>query len=541
MSKIKGLVRLSGKSFASMLYFGINNLAKYEGIINDLNVFPVPDGDTGTNMLLTLHNAFKVIDPEEDDLEDVVEDYAKATVYGARGNSGVIISQFFRGISEEFSRSTASPKDFAEALLCGYRYAYKGVGNPTEGTILTVMREAATLLRADIKKLDTIDDVLRGYICYAKRSLNNTPNLLPVLKKAGVVDSGGAGLVYLFEGMLRYLEGKELHEIKNEEKSDGEPVDFSKFDRNTRFDLGYCTEVFLQLTGEVVSLDTITEGLRELGDSLVTHSDGDKVKVHIHTKAPETVLAYLHKYGEFLTLKIENMSVQHENRTQKYLLREVDEDVAFSVIAVSTDEKLQKIFSDMGADVVIYSEECPSANAFLEAYKLSRKSEIIVFPNSPNSILSSMQAATLYADAHVTVLNSRSVAECYSALAYIDYSDDLRSVVRDVNETLQNIYEVPIARAVTDRQYGDTLIRRGDFFATSGKEVLSVRKGLYDLVCELISSLSDRDFSILTVFITERVTRETLDMLRDYLSTTDLEYSFVNVDGGVYELTLSFE
>ena len=540
--------KLTGRMLTGMLWYGINSLEYHRKRINELNVFPVPDGDTGTNMLLTLQHAFGAVNQKEDDLDEVIEDFAHRGVYGARGNSGVIISQFFRGMAEGIKGDDANVRELAGALVEGYRFAYRAVEKPVEGTILTVMREAAYAVDGAARRLNTVNEAIDLFIKVGRESLERTPDLLPVLKKAGVVDSGGAGLVYLFEGMRRYLNSEPLYTIEDGPYKKAEPApDYSAFNRESVFEYGYCTETLLQLTvpEDEFSIKELTGGLSRLGDSLVSYTEGDKVKVHIHTKTPETVLAYLHRYGEFLTLKIENMSVQHSNESQKYLTRPADDEAAFAVVAVAPNETVQKMFSEMGANVVILSSETPSAEEFVDAFKLTMKEDIIVFPNSSNSILSSMQAVTLYDRAHVTVINSRSIAECYSAMAMLDWEEDnIKSIVQDLNRTISGIYEVSILPTEKCIDWGDRHVDSGDYFAIRGKEPITSAKEIEDVVLATVERVcAERDVDVITLFLGKAVEDGTADDIRERIEAKYplVEVPTVRTDNTVYTLTISFE
>ena len=540
--------KLSGKMLAGMLWYGINSLEKHRKTINDLNVFPVPDGDTGTNMLLTLQNAFQAVNQKEDDIDEVIEDFARAAVFGARGNSGVIISQFFRGMAEEIDGDDVNARELAKALARGYQFAYLAVGKPVEGTILTVMRDAAKTVDAEMKKTSTINELIDRFIEVGEKSLARTPELLPVLKKAGVVDSGGAGLIYLFRGMRRFLLREPLYVIDDGKAAPTEAMpDYSRFNRNSVFEFGYCTEVLLQVTvaEDTFNLKDFTRGLSELGDSLVSYAEGDKVKVHIHTKTPEVVLGYLHNYGEFLHLKIENMSVQHSGENQKYVTRPADDEVGFAVVAVAPNETVQKMFSEMGANVVILSSEAPSANEFIEAFKLAAKEDVIVFPNSSNSILSSMQAATLFGDSHITTVNCRSIAECYSSLAIIDWeAETVKSVVSDVNQTIAGIFEVAILPAEHAFDWDTRHVDEGEFFAIRGKEPLSSGKELRTVALETAKRVvGERGADVITLFLGKAVSDEDGERIRAAIEAAHplTEVITVRTDNAVYNLTISFE
>ena len=541
------LKKINGTSYKDMINYGLSNLIKHCATVNDLNVFPVPDGDTGTNMVMTMKNGLNSIKNSSDKLSQVAQSFANATVFGARGNSGVILSQFFKGMSEGFAgEDEADPHAFTKALDKGCEFAYASVGNPVEGTILTVIKDATEAVKESLPTLDTIDETVSLLVSEAKISLENTPELLPLLKKAGVVDSGGSGMVYFFEGMKKYLDGEEI-DTTEESDTQGQYVDYSAFNKDSNFDFGYCTEVRLQLTVDECDFDykDFVAKLHTLGDSIATSLEGDKVKVHIHTPFPEKALAFCHSFGEFLTMKIENMSVQHTQNTQKLLVAREMSEGAFAIVAVAPNSMLQKMLSDMGADVCILSDEAPSSNDFLEAFELISNKEILVFPNSSNSILSAMQAGTLYKKAKINVLNCRSIAECYSALAIIDFgSDDVNGVIEDVNDTLGNISLASIVRAEKNVTYGSRKIVKNDFFALHKNEIITSGNSFSavaeDTVREILRS---KDCSVINLFYGKNVSSEQIDSFSDTLEDAfdDIEFCAIPTADPIFDLVISFE
>ena len=537
---------ISGSSYKEMIQYGINHLDKYCAVVNDLNVFPVPDGDTGTNMVMTMRNGFHSIGEEGGEVSNIANRFANGAVFGARGNSGVIVSQFFKGLShglkdvEEVDCAT-----FAKALDTGCQFAYASVAKPVEGTILTVLREATEAVTEKLPEINDFDELIEEFLRVAKTSLDNTPNLLPILSKAGVVDSGGAGIVYFFEGMQRYLNGEELEAVESPKLS-GEIIDFSRFNKDSRFDYGYCTEVLLQLVMDVEKFDypRFVGVLQKMGESVATSLEGDKVKVHVHTHTPEQVLNYCHRYGEFLTLKIENMSVQHTQTTQKFLCSDNASEGEFSVVAVAYNSDLQVMLANMGADVVICSEEVPSSQDFIEAFEKVSTKQILVFPNSSNSILSAMQAGSLYKNAKVTVLNCRSIAECYSALAYIDFdTDDVSEIVEDINDTIGNIYQASIIHAEKNIQYGNRKVIKNDYFALSGNDILFTGHSVESVVMLTVEDVVKRlDRSVLNLFYGQNISLDQIEALSEKIEDEfDLETCVIPTHNPIYDIVLSFE
>ncbi|MCH5156575.1 MAG: DAK2 domain-containing protein [Clostridiales bacterium] len=541
------LQKITGPCFRNMVKYGLSNLEKYCELVNDLNVFPVPDGDTGTNMVMTIKNALPALDTASDALSKVAQSFASATVFGARGNSGVIVSQFFKGLADGFTMEDADPVEFSRAIDNGYQYAYAAVAKPVEGTILTVIKDGAAAIKDKLSQITAIDEAVSAFISQAKISLENTPNLLPILKKAGVIDSGGAGLVYFFEGIALFLNGEPLPSTQYAPTENAHYVDYSAFNRYSNFEYGYCTEAILQLTVDEAEFryDDFCRRLQKLGDSIVTSYESDKIKLHIHSHTPEKVLAFCHRYGEFLALKIENMSVQHTQTTQKkYLCSKNQEDGVFALVAVAPNGLLQAMLSDMGADVVILSAEAPSSQDFIEAFEHLSAKEILVFPNSSNSIMSAEQAGNLYDKAHVTVINCRSIAECYSAMAVIEFGEsDVQAVVDIVNETISNIYQVAITRATKNTRFGAQNIVKDEYFSLAGKDVLMTGSSFETVSLDTVKIVAqDKDCSVINLFYGKNISESRAEKLAEQIrDVCDAEVCLIATQDDIYDLIASFE
>ena len=536
---------IDGSCFRDMIKYGINQLEKNCDEVNNLNVFPVPDGDTGTNMLMTIKNGFNAIQNDNDDLGQVAKTFANATVFGARGNSGVIVSQFFKGMSIGFKGIyDADTVRFSRALDIGCEYAYASVVTPVEGTILTIIKDSADAVRNNLNEIKNIDELISVFLKQARITLENTPNLLAILAKAGVVDSGGAGLIYFFEGIERYLNGETI-ELVQSTNTGSKYIDFSVFNKNSNFEYGYCTEALLQLTIDEDKFDQkdFTNKLQVLGESIVVSLEGDKVKVHIHTHTPENVLAFCHQFGEFLTLKIENMTIQHTQTVQKYLCTPSTGNNNFAVVAVAPNNSLQKMLSDMGADVVILSAEVPTSQDFIKAFEHVEAKDILVFPNNANSILSAMQAGSLYKKSKITVLNCRSIAECYSAMAVIDFSEDISTVVDAVDETIGNMYEVSIVRCAKNTKFGNRTLVKNDYFAMASDDILRTDDKFENIVNLTVKDvLSKRDCNIINLFYGQNISLEQIEKNAFEMERTyDIEVCLIPTQDIVYDLVLSFE
>jgi len=415
--------------------------------------------------------------------------------------------------------------------------------------MLTVIKDASIAVEKAMP-LNSIEEVIDAFLCEAKISLQNTPNLLPVLKKANVVDSGGNGIVYIFEGIKKILNGESIE--AEDEVAISEFLDLSCFNKDTHFEYGYCIEGLIQLNTDALlfDLNEFKNKLSEIGNSVVASVENDKVKLHVHSKVLSDVMACCQKHGEFLTIKIENMTVQNVQKAQrmqeapKFLYSDEREIGDFSVVAVATNGVMQQKFFEMGADVVICSNVAPSSQDFLDAFKHANAKKILVFPNSPNSILASMQAGSLYKDAKVTVLNCRSIAECYSTLPIIDYEGSIEDAVSLANETLSNVYQLAVYHATKDKTYGSTHLHKDDYFALSGNKIIGVSRTLEDVTVNTVKNvLSKNDYSVLTIFYGRYTADEYIEELAEKITNLgfEVEVSLVSTFETLYDLTLTFE
>ena len=537
---------IDGVCFKNMVDYAVRNLNKHVNVVNQLNVFPVPDGDTGTNMVTTIHKGLMAVGETIEDLPSVAQKFERSIVFEARGNSGVIVSQFLKGISEQFSNvETADGALFIEALEKGVRYAYMAVATPVEGTMLTLLKEATAAVKKEYDGKQGIDEIVDSLVAHAKTSLEKTPELLEVLKKSGVVDSGGAGVVYLFEGMKKYLDGETLEEM--ESSLQAESVDYDNFDKNSTFTYGYCTELLLQLLNGREEFDyrNFKEQLLTIGDSLVVSEENDKVRVHVHTQTPEKVFELCHRYGEFLSCKIENMSVQHTEQSKKILCSETKDSGNFSVVAVAYDTKIQKLFLEMGADIVICCEEGVSTKDYIEAFEMSEAKNIFVFPNSSDAILAAMQAKKNYHKAKVTVLDSRGIAECYAALPTIDYEEsDIEKAADDIAEIMNGLYVVSIAKRKKELRYDGQNIYNDEYYSFSGKELMVINKSLRKTAVQtIVETLEKQDRDVITIFYKTNIHEEKIETIIESAKEMGVlaEFYTVPTENLPCEITISFE
>ena len=499
------MMTLDGILFARMVSFGAANLKSHAKEINDLNVFPIPDGDTGDNMLLTIMGGVhKDLDCEV--LCEVAERVSSGMLMSARGNSGVILSQFFEGIKNGFSGlHTANTREIGEAFRQGVKQAYGSVMTPTEGTILTVVREATEYACA--QNTDTAEAFLDAFIKEAKASLARTPDLLPVLKKAGVVDSGAAGLIYIVDGMMKAVLGEDISELTAATEQ-SEELDLDAFDEDSVLEFGYCTELLVRLQNaktDIPSFDVkvITDYLQTIGDSIVTVRNGSIVKLHVHTMKPQKVLDFCQRYGEFLKVKIENMSLQHNNTvTEKKETAPVKERKKYGVVAVASGEGLKQTFRERGADIIVDGGQSmnPSAEDFIAAFDEVNADVIFVFPNNGNIVLTAQQAARLYENSDVRVIESTTIGAGYAALSMLDTgSDDVDAIVEDLNMAMDGVITAEISHCIRDAQMDHAEVHTGDYIGFVGKELLSVNTNRFDVVCETLERLNFKRYNICIV------------------------------------------
>ncbi len=474
---------IDGILLAKMIRKGAESLKKHVKTVNNLNVFPIPDGDTGDNMLLTCMGGVESISPHmSSDVSSVAGKVSDGMLLSARGNSGVILSQIFEGMAKSLEKAETVDCDlFIKVLQGGTKNAYSAVMEPTEGTILTVMREATEYVQS--KHYSSIPELLSDFLEEAKRTLEKTPDMLPVLKKAGVVDSGGAGLVYIVEGMIKAINGEDEGEDEEEslefegESSSSAQLDLSLFNEDSVLEFGYCTEVLVRLQRAKVDIETfdvniIKDYLKTIGDSLVTFKNGSIVKVHVHTKTPDKVLSFCQRYGEFLKIKIENMSLQHNNTEAPHDDREEKkvEKKRYGVVAVCSGEGIKKLFLERGADTIVDGGQSmnPSTHDFLAAFESVNAETIFVLPNNGNIILAAKMAAEMYKSSDVRVIESKTIGDGYAALSMFNDEGTPDEVERNLSSAMEGVTTAEISKSIRDADG----VRRGEYIGFCGKDIL---------------------------------------------------------------------
>lgn len=514
---------LNGIMFAKMVQAGCNNLRTHANTVNNLNVFPIPDGDTGSNMLMTIIGGVDAAGSGTESIGETSRRISDGMLLSARGNSGVILSQIFEGIADGFSGvNAADNQDFIIALQEGVKHSYNAVMEPTEGTMLTVMRTATEYVSS--KAAPNPEILLKDFLLEAKRTLEKTPDMLSVLKKAGVVDSGGAGLVYIIEGMLEAFTGEEtsaeVQPIEMREKA----LDLNLFTEDSVLEYGYCTELLLRLQKcktdpENFEVTTLTEYLKGIGDSVVAFKTGSIVKIHIHTMTPDRVLAFCQRYGEFLKLKIENMSLQHNNTALEGInisVKPQTERKAYGIVTVASGDGIKKLFTDRGADVIIDGGQTmnPSAEDFLEAFQGANADTVFVLPNNNNIILTAKQAAGMYEDADVRVIESRTIGDGYAALAMLSFdSGDTEQIAANLTEAMQGVVTAEISRSVRDIDG----VHAGEYIGFIGKDILCSSENRFEAACSTVDRLAEKEFDFCILIRGKDTTVAESQQVEDYI------------------------
>lgn len=517
--------RLDAPLFKAMINNGYLNLRKHLEEVNDLNVFPVPDGDTGSNMDATMRGGVDAIaSMENDSVSALSASMAEGMLLSARGNSGVILSQFFFGLSKGLSGySEPNVLQFALAMEEGVKKAYSVVVKPVEGTILTVMKEGCLGAKAQKKESITFADYFTVLIASMKESLRKTPELLPVLKEAGVIDSGGAGLVYIVEGMGQAIGGKIIEDMSLDlDKESSNKIDFSAFNEDSVLDYGYCTEFILQLTTSKegpshFDLKACIAYLEGLGDSIVALREGNLVKVHVHTKTPEKVIEYARGFGEFITFKMENMTLQHNetlidrSRHRAFLSKPLGKkDLA--IVAVAPNETIAKRFKDYGAAEVIIGGETmnPSSKSFLDAMEKAGAKTVLVLPNNKNEIMVAKQACDAFKNGKGYVLETEDLAQGVSAISVMDADNlPLEQNLNAAKDALAHGLSLKIGKATKSSSVDGIKVESGDYIGFINGKAVGSAPSLLEALGALFDSVEDmEDKEVLTAFFGEGVSEE---------------------------------
>ena len=558
------LQTLNGQQFKDLVSNGAKYLRLNYQEVDSLNVFPVPDGDTGTNMCRTIENGVNSISSIEDEaLSSITKPLSSGMLLGARGNSGVILSQIFRGICKGLqNKNEVTVKELAEAYQLGVKPAYGAVVTPVEGTILTVFREATEYACKKITEESTVNDFYRYHLEQASKTLAKTIDLLPVLKEAGVIDSGGAGYVYIAEGMVKYLDGEEIAvELAKSGSAENNnapiEIDFDAFGQDDILQYGYCTEFILRLQSskvdianfDVQTIIDILNGDDIKGDSIVATNYDSILKVHVHTMDPGLVLSRMRKFGEFLTVKIENMSLQHNEiiGEEEVAAKRKVEHKKFAIVAVAQGAGIKQQFEEFGVDYVVGGGQTmnPSTEDFITAFKALDAENIIVFPNNKNIVMAAKQAAKLYKGSHVEVVMSTSIPQCVSALSMLDFSsDDLTIILGNFNQAIRNVSSGEITNAIRNTKVNGVLIHKGDYIGILDGKLLTASRNKLTCFVNLVKKVKNiKEKQVLTIISGKNVNEEEKQKLLD---TIQVKFPYLEVgvlDGGqdVYDYLFAIE
>ncbi|HDK4663374.1 fatty acid kinase catalytic subunit FakA [Staphylococcus aureus] len=545
--------KINGKLFADMIIQGAQNLSNNADLVDSLNVYPVPDGDTGTNMNLTMTSGREEVENNlSKNIGELGKTFSKGLLMGARGNSGVILSQLFRGFCKNIeSESEINSKLLAESFQAGVETAYKAVMKPVEGTILTVAKDAA---QAAIEKANNTEDcieLMEYIIVKANESLENTPNLLAVLKEVGVVDSGGKGLLCVYEGFLKALKGEKVEaKVAKIDKDEfvHDEHDFHGVINTEDIIYGYCTEMMVRFGKNKKAFDEqeFRQDMSQLGDSLLVINDEEIVKVHVHTEYPGKVFNYGQQYGELIKLKVENMREQHREviRKEQHTAKPKMETVETAIITISMGEGISEIFKSMGATHIISGGQTmnPSTEDIVKVIEQSKCKRAIILPNNKNILMASEQAASIV-DAEAVVIPTKSIPQGISALFQYDVDATLEENKAQMADSVNNVKSGSLTYAVRDTKIDGVEIKKDAFMGLIEDKIVSSQSDQLTTVTELLNEMLAEDSEILTVIIGQDAEQAVTDNMINWIEE---QYPDVEVEvheGGqpIYQYFFSVE
>ncbi|HHC8884475.1 TPA: fatty acid kinase catalytic subunit FakA [Staphylococcus aureus] len=545
--------KINGKLFADMIIQGAQNLSNNADLVDSLNVYPVPDGDTGTNMNLTMTSGREEVENNlSKNIGELGKTFSKGLLMGARGNSGVILSQLFRGFCKNIeSESEINSKLLAESFQAGVETAYKAVMKPVEGTILTVAKDAA---QAAIEKANNTEDcieLMEYIIVKANESLENTPNLLAVLKEVGVVDSGGKGLLCVYEGFLKALKGEKVEaKVAKIDKDEfvHDEHDFHGVINTEDIIYGYCTEMMVRFGKNKKAFDEqeFRQDMSQFGDSLLVINDEEIVKVHVHTEYPGKVFNYGQQYGELIKLKVENMREQHREviRKEQHTAKPKMETVETAIITISMGEGISEIFKSMGATHIISGGQTmnPSTEDIVKVIEQSKCKRTIILPNNKNILMASEQAASIV-DAEAVVIPTKSIPQGISALFQYDVDATLEENKAQMADSVNNVKSGSLTYAVRDTKIDGVEIKKDAFMGLIEDKIVSSQSDQLTTVTELLNEMLAEDSEILTVIIGQDAEQAVTDNMINWIEEQypDVE---VEVHGGgqpIYQYFFSVE
>lgn len=549
MEKINGLV------LAEMIDLGSKNLAKNAEKINSLNVFPVPDGDTGTNMNLSMSSGAKETAANVvENIGELGKSFSKGLLMGARGNSGVILSQLFRGMSQHIAdKKEVNAKEFADAIQNGVSIAYKAIIKPVEGTILTVAREAAEAGLKAAENTTSVVEVMEAIYVEAQASLKRTPDLLPILKEVGVVDSGGQGLVCVYQGFVAALKGEKIEGLESVETNvvDMQFEDDHDMDFMSPEDIvyGFCTEFTVRLDKEKKDFneDKFREDMSKFGDSLLVISDSEYVKIHVHTETPGDVFNYGQQYGELIKIKSDNMREQHREVLRKQEAKQATTPKELkeqAMISISMGAGLSKVLSSMGVDYIVEGGQTmnPSTEDIMKAIKEVNAKNIFIFPNNKNIQLAAKQAAEL-AEENVFVIESKTAPQGLAAVMVFNPQASADENFANMQEVLSTVSTLEVTHAVRDTNIEGVEIKKDEFMGIKDGKIVVSNLSLNTVLEELLEKSIDEDKEIVTLYLGEESTEEYTDFLEQLIEEKypDIEVELIESGQPVYPYIIGVE
>ncbi len=549
---------LTGSDYLGMLVNGAVYLKRNAKIIDDLNVFPVPDGDTGSNMSSTYMNGIKeVYNLENPSILELSKKFSKGLLIGARGNSGVILSQIFAGLTPLDNKKMDEADLFSinEALYRARLNAYKAVLTPVEGTILTVVKDAAKAVYNNFSAIKSVEELFDIYLKEAEESLKRTTDILPVLKGTSLVDSGAAGFVEILKGMSTYLKGEvhSLSEITTSKSSHkDQSLDFLDFDFYELNKYGYCTEFTIRLNPNLdFDKEKFTKRIEVYGTSIVVVDDKDILKVHIHTKTPGEIFTLAQEYGALCAVKAENMAIQTEENSSlavqnfkgKIETNEKEKQLN-GIVAVVNGQGLKEIFEDLGVNVVIDGGQTmnPSTGDFVEAIKKVNAEHVYVIPNNKNVYLSAKSAKALINDKHVIVVPAFTIPEGYASLLSFDFSETPEENMNEMESKINSIESGEVTYAIRDSVSSGIEIKKGDFISILDGDIVNSFKSRIESVEDLLKAMIKTESISLTVFFGKDVDNEERKIIEDYIGNNfSLEFGLFDGEQEVYSYIIEVE
>lgn len=533
--------KINGKLFADMIIQGAQNLSNNADLVDSLNVYPVPDGDTGTNMNLTITSGREEVENNlSQNIGELGKTFSKGLLMGARGNSGVILSQLFRGFCKNIEgEKEISVQQFAESFQAGVETAYKAVMKPVEGTILTVAKDAAKAAMDYVDQSEDCVDLMVHVIEAASESLDNTPNLLAVLKEVGVVDSGGKGLLCVYEGFLKGLKGEKVEAQApklDTESFVNDDHDFHGVINTEDIVYGYCTEMMVRFGKNKKAFDEqeFRNDMSEFGDSLLVINDDEIVKVHVHTEHPGDVFNYGQKYGELIKLKVENMREQHREVIRKEQdgiqnkATNESKTVETAIVTISVGDGIAELFKSMGATHIISGGQTmnPSTEDIVKVIEQSKCKRAIILPNNKNIMMASEQAASIV-EAETVVIPTKSIPQGISALFQYDQESNLEDNKSHMNDALETVQSGSITFAVRDTKIDGIEIKKDEFMGLAEDKIVISDFNQFHAVKGLLSKLLNEDSEILTMISGEDADNSITNQIIDWIES---EYPDVEVE-----------